>query len=200
MDLGRRSLRATTAPEAHRSPQRSRQLHQTVRLASASVPQVVSPRWFSRPGSPPVLVHRTTFRDSDEANRLRADRVVLKGRFLDGTIGYVLAKDLALYANAFCRPLPRLSHEQQIVLDTVAHQGPLTPRQIKVETGLLNKKIMPALHRLQEAFIVYEDQVDADWERGWYDFAAEWPEIEVDEPHRESASAAVCRCPAIMSA
>jgi hypothetical protein len=63
--------------------------------------------------------------------------------------------------------------------------------QIKEETGLLNKRIMPALHRLQEAFFVYEDQVDEDWERGWYDFAAEWPEIEVDEARRESASATV---------
>ena len=103
----------------------------------------------------------------------------------------MLAKDLALYANAFCGPLPRLSYTQQIVLDAVARQGPLTPRQIKEVTGLLNKRIMPALHRLQEAFFVYEDQVDEDWERGWYDFAAEWPEIEVDEARRESASDAV---------
>ena len=40
---------------------------------------------------------------------------------------------------------------------------------------------------------VYEDQVDEDWERGWYDFAAEWPEIELDEARRQSASAEVLR-------
>jgi hypothetical protein len=36
--------------------------------------------------------------------------------------------------------------------------GGLTPQQIKEETGLLNQEIMPALHRLQEAFVVYEDR------------------------------------------
>jgi hypothetical protein len=155
--------------------------------------QPVASDTYSRPGSPPRLVHRTTFGDHVEADRLRAKRGIVKARFLGGAIGYVLAKDLDLYANAFHRPLSQLSHTQQAVLDTVVHQGPITPRLIKEETGLLNKRIMPALHRLQQAFLVYEDQVDEDWERGWYDFAAEWPEAQVDEARRESASAAVLR-------
>ena len=153
--------------------------------------QPVAPITSTRPGSPPRLVHRTAFRDDAEADRLRAARLIVKGRFLGGTLAYVLAKDLSIYGNAFCRPLPRPSYDQQLVLDAVTHQGPLTPRQIKEETGLLNKRLMPLLHRLQEAFLVYEDQVDDDWERGWYDFAAEWPEIEVEEARRESASVAV---------
>ncbi len=52
---------------------------------------------------------------------------------------------------------------------------------------------MPALHRLQQAFLVYEDQVDDDWERGWYDFAAEWPEVRISEGRAESAAAEVVR-------
>jgi hypothetical protein len=79
------------------------------------------------------------------------------------------------------------------VLETVTHQGPLTPRLIKSETGLLNKRIMPALHRLQEAFLVYEDQVDDEWDRGWYDFTAEWPDIRVDEARWEPSAAEVLR-------
>jgi hypothetical protein len=47
---------------------------------------------------------------------------------------------------------------------------------------------MPALHRLQSAFLVYEDQTDSDWERSWYDFATEWPEVEIDEGQRPSAT------------
>ena len=150
--------------------------------------QPVSPAANSRPGSPPKLVHRTTFNDGDEADKLRANRTVVKGRFLGGTIGYVLAEELSVYSNAFTRPLATLSYPQRSVLDTVRQQGPVTPRLIKEETGLLNRTIMPALHRLQQAFLVYEDQVDNDWERGWYDFPSEWPEVQIDESRWESAA------------
>ena len=72
--------------------------------------------------------------------------------------------------------------------------GPVTPQQIKEKTRLLNKQIMPALHRLQEAFLVYEDQKDSDWERGWYDFATEWPEIDpAAEPWESAASQVLLR-------
>jgi hypothetical protein len=122
---------------------------------------------------------------------LRAGRVIVKGRFLGGSIGYVLAQDLDLYANAFQRPVSGFNEVQEIVLEAVQSAGPLTPRQVKEETGLLNKQIMPALHRLQKAFLVYEDQVDDDWERSWYDFASEWPEVELDKDLRQAAAARV---------
>ena len=93
--------------------------------------QPVSPRAYSRPGSPPQLTHRTTFSDGDEADKLRADRTIVKGRFLGGTIGYVLADDLELYANAFSRPLPSPTYVQQTVLEAVTQQSPLTPRLVK---------------------------------------------------------------------
>ena len=37
-------------------------------------------------------------------------------------------------------------------------------RQMKRE---LVKEITPVLHRLQEAFLIYEDQYDGEWDRGW---------------------------------
>jgi hypothetical protein len=77
------------------------------------------------------------------------------------------------------------------VLEAVQSAGPLTPRQLKEETGLLNKQIMPALHRLQKAFLVYEDQTDNDWERGWYDFASEWPDVKLDENRQQTTTAQV---------
>jgi hypothetical protein len=126
------------------------------------------------------LVHRTRFDDRVEANRLRAERTIVKGRFLGGIVGYVMAQDLELYARAFRRPLTELNERQQTVLEAIQMMGGLTPQQIKDETGLLNKEIMPALHRLQEAFVVYEDQVAANWDRTWYEFAAEWPEVELE--------------------
>jgi len=146
------------------------------------------------PGDPPSLRPRTHFDDAQEANRLRAQHAIVKGRFLGGRIGYVLADDLWIYANAFQRPLNRLNEIQRTVFRTLQSTGPLAPRQIKEETGLLNKQIMPALHRLQKAFLVYEDQVDSDWERGWYSFTSEWPEIELSEKgFKVAARQVLCR-------
>ena len=153
--------------------------------------QPVYPIFNTCPGDPPRLVHRTLYNDSSLTNRMRARRIIVKGRFLGGTIGYVLTKDLELYANAFRRPLSGFSKTQQTVFDVVKYVGPITARQIKEETGLLNKKIMPALHQLQKAFLVYEDQVDDDWERGWYEFAAEWPEIGLKQEGWEAAAVQV---------
>jgi hypothetical protein len=149
--------------------------------------QPVSPVHFSYPGAPPQLTRRTMFDDTARADALRAEREIVKARFLHGTIGYVLAEDLADYAVAFRKPLTKFTYFQHQVLEAVRHTGPLTPRQIKEETELLNKQVMPALHRLQKAFLVYEDQVETSWERAWYDFETEWPEIQLDESQRIDA-------------
>ena len=155
--------------------------------------QPVSTGPQARPGSPPHLAGRTRFDDLRVADRLRADRTLVKGRFQGGSVGYVHRDDLRLYANAFARPLPRPSAVQRRVLDAVCAGGPLTPQQLRRETGLLAKQVMPALHRLQEAFLVYEDQVDDSWERAWYEFAVEWSEVELDEERREDDAAEVLR-------
>lgn len=155
--------------------------------------QPVSTIAYTRPGDPPRLVHRTRFDDNRLASRLRSERGIVKGRFLGGGIGYILAKDLELYANAFQRPMVGLTYAQEVVLHAVRGAGPLTPRQLKEETGLLNKQIMPALHRLQKAFLVYEDQIDDDWERSWYDFETEWPEGNLSQEQQRSAATQVLR-------
>jgi hypothetical protein len=148
---------------------------------------------YARPGSPPHLPGRTHFDDLRTADRLRARRALVKGRFQGGSIGYVHRDDLRLYANAFAKPLARPSAVQRDVLDAVCTGGPLTPRQLADETGLLNKQVMPALHRLQQAFLVYEDQVDDSWERGWYELAVEWPDVILDDARRDEDAAEVLR-------
>jgi hypothetical protein len=147
--------------------------------------QPVSPVFNSCPGSPPSLSPRGIyFNDSLLNNKLRSERRLVKGRFAGGCIGYVFYNDLDLYANAFYKPLSRWSYIQEYVFDAIKSSGPLTPKQLKEETGFLNKEIMPALHRLQKAFLVYEDQVDNDWERSWYIFESEMSEIELNEIKR----------------
>lgn len=155
--------------------------------------QPVSPIADTCPGEPPGLVHRTVFNDQEVTFTWRGNREIIKGRFLGGTIGYVFSDELELYANAFQRPLPRPTLAQHQILETLRHVGPLAPRQIKDETGLLNKEIMPILHRLQQAFLVYEDQLDNDWERPWYVFSQEWPDIVIEPKRWETAAQEVLR-------
>jgi hypothetical protein len=155
--------------------------------------QPVTPAADTRPGDPPVLVHRAAFDDRQVTSGWRETRKIVKGRFLRGTIGYVFGEELELYANAFQRPLDKLSRRQELVYEALLHVGPLTPRQIEEETGLLNKEIMPVLHRLQQAFLVYEDQVNTDWERAWYAFAQEWPDVVVETDRWEAAAREVLR-------
>lgn len=146
---------------------------------------------YARPGSPPHLAHRTRFDGDAVAAGLRRERRIVKGRFQGGGVAYVLADDLELYANAFCRPLLRWSDVQKTVYESVCTAGPLTASVVKEDTGLLKKQIMPALHRLQEAFLVYEDQVDDDWERGWYELGSEWPGVRVEPERADEAAAEV---------
>ena len=155
--------------------------------------QPVSPPAFAYPGSPPTLVGRTEFQEEPLVSRMRARREIVKGRFLGGTVGYVLAADLEDDANAFRRPITSPNSVQQDVLHAVRHAGPLTPRQLREETDYLSKEIGPALSRLQQAFLVYEDQVETDWERGWYDFESEWPDVDVDDERRSEAIAVVAQ-------
>ncbi len=146
--------------------------------------QPVNPIYYTCPGDPPSLSPRTTFDDKPVTDTLRADRELVKGRFLGGGVGYVLADDLRTYANAFCKPLARLTPAQQQVMDVIRGCGPVSVGPIKEETGMLSKEIMPALHKLQQAFIVYEDQSDSDWERPWSLFEREWPDVAIDEQLR----------------
>lgn len=152
----------------------------------------VAPIADTSPGSPPSLRFRTTFDDHAEADRRRARREIVKGRFAGG-IGYVAGEDLATYAAVFRRPLAALSPVQAAVLAALEESGPLTPRQLKEETGLLSKDIGPVLQRLSESFLVFDDQVDADWERAFYSFASEWPDVDVAAPWDEAASTVILR-------
>ena len=162
-------------------------------LELARLMQPIAPPAYSKPGNPPVLEARVCFDDSVLTGKLRRDRRLVKGRFLSGNVGYVFSDQLATYAVAFLRPLAGLNRVQQTVLDVVQRAGPVTIHQIKEETGLLSRQIVPALHRLQKAFLVYEDQIDSDWERAWYDFETEWPDTDLSEGDSVSALSTVIR-------
>ncbi|MCL2285463.1 MAG: hypothetical protein FWC32_03765, partial [Firmicutes bacterium] len=53
--------------------------------------------------------------------------------------------------------------------------------------GMLVKEITPVLHRLQEAFLIYEDQFDGEWDRGWHKFSDMFPDVNITKYTRHEA-------------
>jgi len=150
--------------------------------------QPVSPIAMTYPGNPPALVKRTTFDSANASDDLRGERRITKARFLGGTVGYVLVEHLEDYAVVFRRQPARLTSTEMEVLGAVRELGPITPRLLKEETGILAKKVGPALARLQRAFLVFEDQTETTWERGWSLFSSAFPDLHLDLTNRDEAA------------
>lgn len=132
-------------------------------------------------GAPPSLTFRADF-DDIEFNRLRqANRSLLKGRFVGGNLGWIMKDDFELFACLFCKTLDKPTEKQLVIKELIEREGPLTIQQIKETTGMLVKEITPALHRLQEAFLIYEDQYDGEWDRGWYIFPEMFPDVSINK-------------------
>lgn len=132
-------------------------------------------------GDPPSLTFRADF-DDIEFNRLRQeDRSLLKGRFVGGSLGWIMKEDFELFACLFCKPLDKPTEKQLVIKELIEREGPLNIQQIKETTGMLVKEITPALHRLQEAFLIYEDQYDGEWDRGWYIFPEMFPDVNINK-------------------
>lgn len=130
-------------------------------------------------GDPPSLTHRANF-DDIEFNRIRQRvRALAKGRFCGGNLGWIMAEDMELFACLFRKPLDKPNQSQLDLLELIEREGPLTIQQMKESFGMLVKEITPILHRLQEAFLVYEDQYDGEWDRGWYKFSEMFPDVDL---------------------
>ena len=138
-------------------------------------------------GQPPTLSFRANF-DDIELNRARQqERQLIKGRFAGGNLGWIIPEDLELFIGLYRKPLKAMSDTQSLLLRLIESSGPLNIQQMKEETGLLVKEITPALHKLQEAFLIYEDQYDGEWDRGWYLFSEAFPDIDTNRYTRLEA-------------
>lgn len=138
-------------------------------------------------GEPPTLSFRAAFDDIAYNRRRLAQRTLIKARFVGGNLGWIVPEDLELYAALYRKPLVRPTAAQEQILSLIRQLGPLTIQQIKEETGLLVKEITPALHRLQQAFLLYEDQYDGEWDRSWCRFEEMFPEVELGRLSRAQA-------------
>ena len=129
-------------------------------------------------GQPPTLSFRSAFDDLTFNAERQRTRALVKGRFVGGNLGWIVREDLELFAALYRKPLDEPT-ETQLRLLAAIEREPQTIQTLKEETGLLVKEITPALHRLQEAFLVYEDQYDGRWDRGWYRFGEMFPVVDL---------------------
>jgi len=138
-------------------------------------------------GDPPSLSYRADFDDIEYNRERQRERMLIKGRFAGGNLGWIMPEDLELFAAAFIKPLDKATPSQLSLLDLIEREGPLTIQHMKEETGMLVKEITPILHRLQQAFIIYEDQNDGEWDRGWYKFCDMFPDMDLQKYTRHDA-------------
>jgi len=130
-------------------------------------------------GDPPSLTYRADFNDIEFNRERQRTHALIKDRFMGGNLGWIIPEDLELFAAAYQKPLDKPAPRQLALLELIEREGPLTIQQMKEETGMLVKEITPALHRLQAAFLVYEDQYDGEWDRGWYIFNEMFPDTDL---------------------
>lgn len=139
-------------------------------------------------GQPPELTFRAAFDDIGYNRERQASRKLIKGRFAGGNLGWIVPEDLSLFAALYRKPIRGFMDDvQSTIMTLIERLGPLNIQQIKEETGYLVKVITPALHCLQEAFLLYEDQYDGEWDRAWYRFEEMFPEHDLDQYTRAEA-------------
>lgn len=152
--------------------------------------QPVSPGQYVRPGSPPTLAHRVQEGDERCASSLRERSLIVKGRFGGGRVGYVYREDLRMYATVFRKRLKAIPPAYEAISSLLRQSGGLSKEQLKQELDHYPAgEISKALMTMQEAFLLYEHQPDPDWDTGWFDFAAEWFELDADEAEESAALA-----------
>ena len=138
-------------------------------------------------GQPPVLSFRADFDDIEYNRQRQLKRQLIKGRFCGGNLGWITIEDLELFASLYRKPLTKPTEAQLNILELIRREGPFNIQQLKTDTGLLVKQLTPILHRLQEAFLIYEDQYDGEWDRGWYKFEEMFPEVNPERYTKQEA-------------
>lgn len=151
----------------------------------------VMPPYWCRPGSPPSLVFRAISDEYGHVFDMRSRRTIVKGRFQGGSIAYIFADELPLFASVYSKDKHSLTLHETEILDVLHREGPMSIALLRELTGHLSKEITPVLHELQRKFLVLEDQVDNEWDRSWYPFESEFPNLDMEEFDRITALKAI---------
>ena len=141
----------------------------------------VQPPYWCRPGSPPSLVFRAKFDEYTHVFDMRKRRTIVKGRFQGGAVAYIFADELPLFTSIYAKDKDSLTFYEAEILELLRREGPMNIALMKEFTGLLSKKITPVLHKLQQKFLVFEDQDDNEWDRAWYPLETEFPDVDKEK-------------------
>ena len=87
-------------------------------------------------GQPPCLVERADFDDVEYNGRRQRQRILVKGRFQNGNIGFVEAAQMELFAGLYRRPYKPTEHSE-LLRELIGREGPLNIEAMKRMTGLL---------------------------------------------------------------
>lgn len=126
------------------------------------------------------------------AERVRRNRHVFKARFGGGRVAYVPTSELPLFIAAY-RKERDLTLEAQAVLATLEHEGPLHKPDIAELSGVKGRELSKQLQILQEAFLVYEEQLETEWDNPWYHLEREQGDWLENLPDRGEARREVLR-------
>lgn len=143
--------------------------------------QLMSPvmtMYWTMPGNPPVIQHRADFSDFHYNDKLRSRREIIKGRFQNGGVGYVFFDEIELFIAIYQKKIERFTPKMSEIISLIEHEGPINVKGIKEVLRMYVKDITPYLHKLQTAFLVFEDQKSVEWDRGFYWFPSEFPEVD----------------------
>lgn len=143
--------------------------------------------YWAEPGLVAVLPLRTSFSDRIYNNKRRSNRELFKGKFQKGSVAYIDTIDLSLFKTLYHKPIKEYTPEMLEYLRLFETEGPLTIHQLKDITQRFTKDITPVLHKLQAAFVIYEDQTDDGWDRPWYLINREYQlsELPLDDCYQE---------------
>lgn len=147
----------------------------------------VQTEYWCQPGYPPTISFRSENNDYAYCYRLRANRELIKGRFQSGGIAYIFSDEIELFAAAYKKEKKEVSYAEEEILGLLRSEGPMSIQLMKKITGILVKNIAPVLHKLQESFLIFEDQSDNEWDRAWYLFETEFPDANLNKYTRTEA-------------
>ncbi len=154
------------------------------------------PPSYEFPGTPVCLHDRHLASDGSSekivGERVRREGLVVKGRFQHGNIAYVPAAEMPLFIGAF-RKTRALNWDDTAVLETLQREGPLQKKDLSEMCGVKGKTLTAALQNLQANFLVFEQQLETEWDNPWCAIETEHPEWLEGVPEQFEARAEVIR-------
>jgi Winged helix DNA-binding domain len=137
------------------------------------------PPSYEFPGTPVCLHDRHIPSDGSSekivGERVRREGLVVKSRFQHGNVGYVPSDEMPLFVGAF-KKSKGLSWDDSAVLETLQREGPLQKKDLGEMSGVKGKTLTAALQNLQANFLIFEQQLETEWDNPWGAIETEHPE------------------------